>query len=543
MFDYPCTYDDQQKLWRSVERQEMFNENISAGQAALFMMRNKNPQDVMQVSDSEGTTLTYGTALTAAIRIAQHFEKLQLTSDDVVSIFSTNTTYVMPVALACWFNATPFQPMNPVMETHVAVQIFDNIKPKIIFCDGLHYEMVKKASKAFNPAIYTLCNHLENVAQIEDLLKPTKTEQYYKAQPLTKGPNQTMAIILSSGTTGLPKGICLSNRYVTTDFTLSHQYETVFSASSLDWLTGLMTFMINVLVGGLRVIIHKPCTAEYLQELIVKYKITYMASNPSVLSQLSLLPSSTKESMASVRTVVMGGTQCSANTLKRIRSCLTNACMYFGYGNTEAGIISWNWRDYKLNSVGKMLPNTQLKIIDQNTGERLAPNQLGEVCAMKNNQPWLGYYKNPVTTQKTVDAEGFTHTGDMGYMDEEHYLHLIDRCRDVMKYRGFKYAPHEIEMIVSEIPDVIDVCVFGVYDPKDGHVPAAAVVKKSGSCYSEIDVVKYVESRCEVFYKHLDRGVFFLNELSRNRNGKLMRDTIMEICLSREEEDRDHVDR
>lgn len=112
MCDYPCTYDDQQKLWRSVDRQEMFNENISAGQVALFMMRNKNPQDVMQISDSEGTT-----ALAAAIRIAQHFEKLQLTTDDVVSIFSTNTTYVMPVALACWFNATPFQPMNPVMET------------------------------------------------------------------------------------------------------------------------------------------------------------------------------------------------------------------------------------------------------------------------------------------------------------------------------------------------------------------------------------------------------------------------------------------
>lgn len=117
MLDYPCTYDEEQKIWRSVDREEMFNENISVGQVAHFMMRNKNPDDIMQISDSDGTKLTYGTVLTTAIRLAQHFQKIKLTTEDVVSIYAGNASYVMPVAVAAWFNATPFQPMNPVMET------------------------------------------------------------------------------------------------------------------------------------------------------------------------------------------------------------------------------------------------------------------------------------------------------------------------------------------------------------------------------------------------------------------------------------------
>lgn len=180
MYDLACQYDKDQKLWTSAKRQELFNDNISAGEIAFFMMSNKNPSEIMQISDSEGTVLSYGTALTTAIRLAQHFDALKLTSDDVVSVFAPNTTYVMPIGVAAWFNSTPFLPMNPVMETGVATQIFDKIEPKIIFCDGLHYEKVKKASEKFKPAIYTISNHLENVTQIQNLLEPTKSERFFK---------------------------------------------------------------------------------------------------------------------------------------------------------------------------------------------------------------------------------------------------------------------------------------------------------------------------------------------------------------------------
>ncbi|XP_037809813.1 4-coumarate--CoA ligase 1-like [Lucilia sericata] len=543
MHDYLCNYDKEKKLWTSAKRHGYYNENVSAGQLAFNRMRNTNPSEVMQISDSEGTVLTYGSALTSAIRIAQHFEKMGLTEDDVVSIIAPNTTYVMPVALAALFNGTPFQPMNTVMELNVCMQIFDKIKPKIIFCDGLHYEKLKKAAVAFKPAIYTLCNHLDNVPRIEELLEPTKSEQNYKPKPLSRGPTQTMVIMLSSGTTGLPKGICLSNRYVLSDFALTYQYDTIFSTSSIDWLTGLVTFLTNILIGGVRIITSKPYSAEYLHEIITKYKITVLITNPSAMLELTSLPIFSKETLKSMRMLIMGGSSCPEKTLKLIRSSLTNGKLYFAYGSSELGVVTYNNRDYKLKSVGQIIPNFEMKIVDTSTGERLGPNEKGEVCLRKTNDQWLGYYKNPEANKSTIDAEGFVRTGDLGYVDDEHYLFIVDRCRDVMKYWGYKWSPHEIEVLVAEMPEVKEVCAFGVYDDVKLYVPAAAVVVKPGSSLTSKDVVEFMERRSEVHYKHLDAGAFILDELPRNRNGKVVREKVREMCLAMHKEESEEVDR
>lgn len=112
MADFITIYDNEEKIWRGSQKPKLCDESISAGHIALQQMRTKNPQDVMQISDSEHTTLTYGSALSAAVKIAQFFKKISLTGDDVVGIFSPDCTYIMPVALAAWFNGTPFQAIN-----------------------------------------------------------------------------------------------------------------------------------------------------------------------------------------------------------------------------------------------------------------------------------------------------------------------------------------------------------------------------------------------------------------------------------------------
>ncbi|XP_065354730.1 uncharacterized protein LOC135949185 [Calliphora vicina] len=243
---------------------------MSVGEVALYIMRGKNPEDVMQISDTQGTTMTYDTALTTAIRIAQHFKKMQLTADDVVGIFAPNTLYVAPVAMAAWFNGTPFQATNCAFET-------------IILCDGQYHEKVKSALESFNPLIYTLCNHLDNVPKVEDLLEPTLTEHF---------------------------------------FFFSNGSSTLFSTSNIDWSTGLFTLIANVLVGGRRLLTTKPLTPEYLLDLIVKYKINFLSTNPEIMLQLSLLPNYNSKTMKSVRLIFMTGSFCSEATLKRIRSAL-----------------------------------------------------------------------------------------------------------------------------------------------------------------------------------------------------------------------------
>lgn len=174
------TYDEEKKLWQGPTKKPLFNPDISIGEVALYMLRSKNPEDIMQISDSEGASMTYGTALTSAIRIAQHFRKWQLGANDVVAIFAPNVLYVAPVAVAAWFNGTPFQATNCSYELDVVKHIYDFVQPKVIFCDGDYYERVQKASEKFKPLIYTLCNHLDQVPKIEDLLEPTQTEHFYQ---------------------------------------------------------------------------------------------------------------------------------------------------------------------------------------------------------------------------------------------------------------------------------------------------------------------------------------------------------------------------
>lgn len=288
----------------------------------------------------------------------------------------------------------------------------------------------------------------------------------------------------------------------------------------------------NILVGGLRIITSKPYSPQYMLEIIQKYKVSFLVTCPSQMVQVSLLNSYTQKSMSSIRLIFMTGSACSEATLRRIRSVLTEGILVNVYGTTESGGIAANLSGYKPQSVGKIGYNIQLKIMDQFTGERLGPNELGEICVMSNIK-WLGYYNNPDATKQILDSEGFTHTGDLGYIDDEHYLYLVERCKDVMKYEYFHYSPHEIEEIVMTIPGVVDVCVFGVFDEEKNDIPAAAVVKHTESKLSEKDILQFVESKTQAPYKRLHYGVYFLDEIPYNRNGKVQRHLVKDICLAK----------
>ncbi|XP_046804647.1 luciferin 4-monooxygenase-like isoform X2 [Lucilia cuprina] len=533
--DFITIYHQEEKLWKGLDKPKLCNDNISAGAKALEVLRSQNPQDIMQISDSEKTTMTYGSALKAAIKIAEYFKSLSLNADDVVGILAPDTTYVMPVALASWFNGTPFQAINCKWETAVVRNLYEFSRPKIIFCDGLQYEKVKAACENFKPLIYTLCNHLENVPQIEDLLQRVSgyEENLYQAEPLKYGSKQTMVIMVSSGTSGMPKGVCVPNSTCITDFGFTNDTTKMFSTSSIDWSSGLLTFMANVLVGGTRIITQQHFTAEYLLQLIVKYKINFLSTNPSNLLQASLLKEYTPETMQSIKLIFTAGSHCSELNLERMRSALTKGLLFYGYGGTETGGVAGRLNSNKPKSVGRLLPNVQLKIVNVNNGERLGPNEIGEIC-VRHNYEWCGYYNNAKATADTLDSEGFIHTGDLGYMDEDNFLFLTGRCKDIMKYLGFQYSPNDIEEIIAEMEDVVDVCVFGVYDEVKQDVAAAAVVKREGSTLTKQQVIKYVESKTEVQHKRIHYGVFFVKELPRNHNGKLLRDKIKKICLEME---------
>ena len=307
----------------------------------------------------------------------------------------------------------------------------------------------------------------------------------------------------------------------------------MFSPSGVDWSTGLLTFMANVMVGGLRIVTTKPFTPAYMLEIIQKYRINFLPTSPRVMLQMLLLKDFTKASMETIKLLFVSGAKCSDTHLEQIRKIVSNGIVFYGYGTTETGGVSGRFNANKPKSVGRLLPGIQIKIKDQQTDQELGPQEVGDIWVYPGYK-WQGYYGNSQATAEIIDDNGFIRTGDLGYMDEDNFLFLVGRCKDNLKYAGFQFSPNAIEDIVTELPDVLDVCVFGVDDEIYMDVPAAAVIKKEHSNLTEMDIIKYVESKTEMVQYRLHYGVFFLSEFPRNLNGKVLRQKVKEMCLEME---------
>jgi len=197
--------------------------------------------------------------------------------------------------------------------------------------------------------------------------------------------------------------------------------------------------------------------------------------------------------------------------------------MHLAYGFTETGtMVSMNCNfDEKPNSVGRLAEGFKLKILNDQ-GDNLGPNEVGEIC-VHNGQYWAGYYGNPEESQKMRDSNMWFHTGDLGYMDDDGFLYIVERKKDMLKYQNIMYYPNDIEEIISKMPDVAEVCVFGVWDQFNGDEATAAVVKKIGSQIHAQDVVDYVKSHTDAKYKHLHGGAIIVDDLIRSANGKTNR--------------------
>jgi acyl-CoA synthetase (AMP-forming)/AMP-acid ligase II len=163
-----------------------------------------------------------------------------------------------------------------------------------------------------------------------------------------------------------------------------------------------------------------------------------------------------------------------------------------GYGMTELTIMSNLSSRNDDESCGKILPGFLSKIIDPETQETLNGGQIGEIC-FKSEQVMMYYWDDPEVTNKTIDRDGWMHTGDIGYYDEKERLHVVDRLKELIKYKGYQVSPSEIEGLLLSHPAVKDVAVAGKPDEYSGEVPMAFIVKKPGATVTVQDIQEFVK--------------------------------------------------
>lgn len=343
-------------------------------------------------------------------------------------------------------------------------------------------------------------------------------------------------ILFSSGTTGLPKGVMLSHFNVVAMMTvMGHIYEgdtlhgpdeqaVVAVFLPLYHVYGLIGVVFMALVSNQKLIVLPKFQPEHVLGCIAKYRITVVPLVPPIVVLLSSYPNIGKYDLTSVRRFNCGAAPLTQETEDDFRTATASGEIRQGYGMTEttlACIVTAPGHRIKAGSVGRLLPNTSAQVIDPESKKILGPKERGEIC-LKGPQIMVGYINNLSATQETIDRDGWLHTGDIGYYDEDGYFFVVDRIKELIKFKGLQVAPAELESLILSHPQVSDVAVIGIPDKEAGEIPKAFVVRKQSSTISGDDVKKFVAGKVSS-YKHLRGGVEFVDKIPKSETGKILR--------------------
>lgn len=296
-------------------------------------------------------------------------------------------------------------------------------------------------------------------------------------------------------------------------------------------MTGLLTLFQGTLYGATRIITNQPFTPEYLFELIEKFKVTNLMTPPSQMALMLKSPTIATWDLSSMKKYYCGGSAVSFSVLTDIRKYFKNSTIQVVYGMTEISSACVTGVPEAPGDNGFLRTNHVIRIIDDD-GNNLGPNENGEVV-IKSIFKWEGYYGNPKATEETL-KDGWIFSGDLGYFDDRGSLFIVDRKKDILKFKNFHYTPSEIEQVIMQIPDVVEVCAFGIPDEVFTDLPAAAIIKVNGSPLNEKFIFDYVAERM-ADYKKLRGGVFFVNNIPKTGSGKHIRKAVKEMFVKNKE--------
>ena len=267
---------------------------------------------------------------------------------------------------------------------------------------------------------------------------------------------------------------------------------------------------------------------DELLDLLSRHRVTALYTAPPVCLALSQAPEVEQYDLSALRFVMSGAAPMSAELQLRLSERL-GATVFQGYGLTESSPVThMDFTDARARpgSIGPPLPDTEQRVVDMESPDVvLGPGDLGELL-IRGPQVMMGYYNEPAATAATIGPDGWLHTGDLVKMDEDGYVYVLDRKKELIKYSGFQVPPAELEGLLLEHPAVADAAVIGKDDDEHGEIPKAFVVPKPGEAVTADELMTYVGERVATFKRI--REVEFVDSIPKNASGKLLRRVLVE---------------
>lgn len=507
----------------------------------VFQNASEWPDKPALIDGPTGRTITYSELIDAIARVAASLSRRGFKKGEVFGILSPNVPEYAIVfhAVACLGGIN--SPVNPLYtEQEIAHQLKD-AGARFLVTVPQCLEKAANAARAANiEELFVFEKASGAVPGAETSDDPPGATPFSSLMEsdgdfptVTINPREDLvALPYSSGTTGLPKGVMLTHYNLVANLCQMEglQYftedDTLICVLPLFHIYGLVVVLNMGLYQGATIVTVPRFELEPFLQTIQDYGVTLTHLVPPIVLALSKHPVVDNYDLSKLRTIFSGAAPLDEH--------LTRACMQRlgcdvrqGYGMTETSPVTHSSpadpMQVKLGSVGVPAPNTECKIIDLATGELLGPNQEGEVC-VRGPQVMIGYLNRPEATAATIDAEGWLHTGDIGYADDDGHFYIVDRAKELIKYKGFQVAPAELEALLLTHSCVADVAVVPYPDEEAGEVPKAFVVLREE--ISAAQLMNFVAERVAPYKKI--RQLEFIDKIPKSPAGKILRRVLVQ---------------
>ena len=475
----------------------------------------------------EGETTTYGEMAARATALAGGLSGRGVGRGDVVAILSYNCPELLETIFAANRLGATAMPINWRLAAPEVRYILEHSAARALVCDAALVELADEATKGIEATLARVCISPE-APEGWTALADVRTSAPPSVPPVPVAADDVHRLMYTSGTTGRPKGVMITHANLAWK-NLAHLVEFGFTRADLGLACGPLYHVgaldlttTTLIAAGATIILHRSFDAAAVADELERSRVTTVWLAPAMVNALMALPDIEQRDLSSVRVIVNGGEKMPIPLIERLQRTFPSAWFADAYGLTET--VSGDTfldRDSivtKLGSVGRPCLYLELDIWDDQ-GRPLPAGERGEIV-MRGPKVFTGYWRDPDATA-TAFAGGWFHTGDIGVRDDDGYLYIVDRLKDMIVSGGENIAGSEVERVLYEHPSVLEVAVVGRPDDRWGEVPVAFVVLRPAATVTGDELLEHCRARLARF--KVPKDIAFLDALPRNPSGKVLK--------------------
>jgi acyl-CoA synthetase (AMP-forming)/AMP-acid ligase II len=473
-----------------------------------------------------GRSYSYGQLADAVRRVAAGLAQRGFGKGDVLALYTPNLPeYLIPFMAAALLGGTTTT-INPLYTVdELTFQLKDAATKYLVTAPAVVDKALEGQQRSQVQEVFVFGEAAAGATPFDALLQSDGV-----ASPAAIDVHDdVVALPYSSGTTGLAKGVMLThynlvgNLCQMTPMGLVGEQDVIVGVLPFYHIYGLVVILSLGLANGATIVSLPRFELPQFLQTLQDYHVTVGNMVPPIMLALAKQPIVDDYDLSSLRVILSAAAPLGKDLQEAVAQRL-HCLVIQGWGMTETSpdvtLGPLEPARVKAGSVGVCIPNSACKVVDLISGADLGPRQEGEICA-RGPQIMKGYLNNPAATANMLDADGWLHTGDIGYFDEHGYLYIVDRLKELIKYKGMQVAPAELEAVLLAHPAVADAAVIPSADEEAGEVPKACVVLKPGATVAADELMMYVAERVAP-HKRI-RRLEFVEQIPKSASGKILR--------------------